>query len=381
MFVNNFINKQKQLLLTLAEELNIDLDLDLRKYQANIPQNIIDSINAYIKKVQPVIQIGINKFKLTALLSTITPDMMSYADYLKLQTKGLISDNTSNGSKTFTIAGLADNLPAKFILSSILLPIRNQGDTNCCVAFSTACAIEYKNILKKTYMQYLSPVFIYNNRVNNEGNYGMTSVDAINIAINHGICTEKSYPFPGSLQISIQPYIYEEASKYKITQFAYITDINMLKFALFNNGPCMAILKVYNNSNTFWIQYEGETYKGNHCITITGYNDDKKQILIRNSWGTLWGYNGYSWIDYSDFNLLIECWTILPETGQPPENVYNIEGPSSSNQSNKIIGLDPIVFYSILGGVIFFIILIIIIIIIINKNTNKDSFGFKKYKK
>ena len=35
-----------------------------------------------------------------------------------------------------------------------------------------------------------------------------------------------------------------------------------------------------------------------HCIVIVGYDDGKQAWLIRNSWGTGWGTNGYGWFGY-----------------------------------------------------------------------------------
>jgi C1A family cysteine protease len=36
----------------------------------------------------------------------------------------------------------------------------------------------------------------------------------------------------------------------------------------------------------------------NHAISIVGWDDSKKAWLIRNSWGTWWGMEGYAWVDY-----------------------------------------------------------------------------------
>jgi len=49
-----------------------------------------------------------------------------------------------------------------------------------------------------------------------------------------------------------------------------------------------------------WIDYSGGIYEGDECtdnpthaVTIVGYNNDDKYWLIKNSWGTGWGEEGY----------------------------------------------------------------------------------------
>ena len=39
-------------------------------------------------------------------------------------------------------------------------------------------------------------------------------------------------------------------------------------------------------------------YFGEHAVYLVGYNQDKKQLLAKNSFGTDWGENGYFWIPY-----------------------------------------------------------------------------------
>ena len=78
----------------------------------------------------------------------------------------------------------------------------------------------------------------------------------------------------------------------------------------------------------------GEKIAGGHAVVAVGY-DDKMRIknticgkettgalLIRNSWGTGWGDNGYGWLpyDYVLKGLAIDWWTLLKsewvDTGQ-----------------------------------------------------------------
>jgi C1A family cysteine protease len=47
--------------------------------------------------------------------------------------------------------------------------------------------------------------------------------------------------------------------------------------------------------------YIWKTSLGNgasHAIVITGYHDSKHAYRIMNSWGTAWGDQGSSWVDY-----------------------------------------------------------------------------------
>jgi hypothetical protein len=52
-----------------------------------------------------------------------------------------------------------------------------------------------------------------------------------------------------------------------------------------------------------------------HCIVIVGYDDTKQAWLIRNSWGTSWGTDGYGWFGYGQGVNGLENWSCLGITG------------------------------------------------------------------
>ena len=78
----------------------------------------------------------------------------------------------------------------------------------------------------------------------------------------------------------------------------------------------------------------GETAQWGHAIDAVGYDDGMKitntkckkttvgALLIRNSWGTGWGDQGYGWLpyDYVLNNLALDFWSLLSmkwvDTGQ-----------------------------------------------------------------
>jgi len=53
----------------------------------------------------------------------------------------------------------------------------------------------------------------------------------------------------------------------------------------------------------------GERFLGGHAISIVGY--DKKGLILRNSWGSAFGNNGYTHMDWGEIKKFYEIWTIV----------------------------------------------------------------------
>jgi C1A family cysteine protease len=57
----------------------------------------------------------------------------------------------------------------------------------------------------------------------------------------------------------------------------------------------------------------GEKVVGGHAVMAVGYDDAHHRFLVRNSWGTGWGQEGYFTIPYAyltNSNLSDDFWTI-----------------------------------------------------------------------
>ena len=93
----------------------------------------------------------------------------------------------------------------------------------------------------------------------------------------------------------------------KISKYFMISNALQLKHAIYANGPCVAVLPVYNEDEQFW-QKTGNCI-GYHAVAIVGY--DENGFIIRNSWGEYYGHNGYSYISNDDINHIKEAWTMI----------------------------------------------------------------------
>jgi cathepsin L len=79
-----------------------------------------------------------------------------------------------------------------------------------------------------------------------------------------------------------------------------IPSVSEIKHALVTHGP----LSVAVNATGLFQGYTGGVFNEhntggiNHCVLITGWDENKKAWHIKNSWSTNWGEKGYMWIAY-----------------------------------------------------------------------------------
>lgn len=88
-----------------------------------------------------------------------------------------------------------------------------------------------------------------------------------------------------------------------------IPTVKDIKEALCKYGVLASSVKVTD----FFLSYKGgiydehapvaNEYDVNHAINIVGWDDTKKAWLIKNSWSTNWGEQGYMWIEYGSNNI------------------------------------------------------------------------------
>lgn len=76
----------------------------------------------------------------------------------------------------------------------------------------------------------------------------------------------------------------------------------------------------------------------NHAINIVGWDDSKNAWLLKNSWGTDWGENGYMWIDYGSNQIgLLSYWVEIENLREPSAN----NNPNNNNNGDYTANVPP----------------------------------------
>ena len=187
-----------------------------------------------------------------------------------------------NGTEQTTV-------PKSYSYRKYLPGVLNQGRESICVPCSISAFLNWRENLstgskKDNRIDYHE---IYDIRTN-DGD-GMTFKEAFHYLRHHGVSSK--------------------AGNLKIKEYALIRNAIDLRTAIVMNGPCVGALPVYSDRPEFWDRWPGDSFYGYHAISIVGYNVEG--FVIRNSWGTSFGSNGYTVLKYEDFNKLLEVWTIV----------------------------------------------------------------------
>ena len=205
------------------------------------------------------------------------------------------------------------SLPKILDYRLFLKKVRNQSNYGSSVAFSLACIKEFYEKRTINFTSNFSPMFIYDNRKDKSIN-GLSCREGIQILNKKGIVSERNYPFlkDDNKRINLLKNndTFKKAKPYRIFSYSKIITLEGLKRALYYTGPCLIMMPVYNYDEKPWIpEHDEEPCKGFQCFTVVGYN--KKSFILRNSWGSGWGDNGYCYYDFKNFGYHNELWCII----------------------------------------------------------------------
>lgn len=257
-----------------------------------------------------------------------------------------IIDPNNPEHKTVILSVPRAGLPKSIDLRPMCPPIYDQGTLGSCTGNGLAAAFAFNehkklqsnklqsNKLQSNKLQsnkswfMPSRLFIYYNERRMEGTIpddaGACIADGVKSIHDVGVCSESHWPYDIT-KFTHQPptLLYKEAEKHRTNKYRRLTnDLIQLKTALAQNSLIVFGICVYESFQSDEVARTGivpmpkpnEQFLGGHCIVLCGYNDETSTFIVRNSWGTQWGQQGYCEMPYAyinDENLSCDFWAII----------------------------------------------------------------------
>ena len=217
-------------------------------------------------------------------------------------------------------------LPPSVDLRPTCPPVEDQGQLGSCTGNALVGALEFLEKKDKVPFADLSRLFVYyNERVIEhtvKSDSGAQIRDGIKTLVSQGVCSEKKWPYQIS-KFAVKPTAacYKEALTHTISTYNRIQTLDEMRACLADGFPFVFGFTVYESfesqqvAKTGIVQMPrtGEKVVGGHAVVGVGYSDADKRFVVRNSWGTGWGMQGYFTIPYdylSNRNLADDFWTI-----------------------------------------------------------------------
>ncbi len=229
-------------------------------------------------------------------------------------------------------------MPASIDLRQWCSPIEDQGNIGSCTANAGVGLLEYFE--RRAYGKHLdgSRLFLYKatrNLLGWTGDQGASLRATMKAMVLFGVPPETHWPYKVTKYDEEPPaFCYAFAQNYKALNYYRLDPpgtstsqlLTTIKNNLAANLPCMFGFTVYSSippvgDGKGEIPYplKGESVLGGHAIVAVGFNDtkmigkNKGALLIRNSWGTNWGMQGYGWLPYAfvESGLAVDFWSLV----------------------------------------------------------------------
>ena len=207
-------------------------------------------------------------------------------------------------------------------------PVYNQGDLSSCTANAIGAVMQFlqKRQKEKDFMP--SRLGIYYEERKLEGSIASDSGamirDGIKVVNTCGVWPETMQPYdPSQFKKAPSKECLTFGKDHQAVTYQRIdhTDLTLLKGRLASGLPIVFGFSVYESFESAEVARTGilkmptkkEKLMGGHAVAAVGYNNTKKALLVRNSWGPDWGLKGYFWMPYkyvTDPNLADDFWAI-----------------------------------------------------------------------
>jgi len=192
--------------------------------------------------------------------------------------------------------------------------IKDQSPAPTCEAYALCAALETIMQYQKneTYNPDLSETHLYFYAGGTFDAGYVNLIDAANYLVEHGVPDEGCYPDPQRAYdypfISLDGW---ENRTTKISSWDWVNNTETeIKEALIEHGPlvfCAYFWKDFNFYLRGIYKHRWGLLAGGHVMTIVGYDDSEQCWIVKNSWGTNWGLDGWLKMSY-DADMITNQW-------------------------------------------------------------------------
>ncbi|MEI8176305.1 MAG: C1 family peptidase [Candidatus Omnitrophota bacterium] len=215
-------------------------------------------------------------------------------------------------------------LPGAVDLSSKCSAIENQGALGSCTANALAGNLEFLDSMADAQYKDVSRLFIYYNERLMEGTVDSDSGaflrDGIKTLKADGVCWEDDWPYVIARFDKKPPQkCYAQARTHTISSYHRITTLPEMLSCLTEGYPFVFGFTVYESFESDRVAQTGivpmpkksERPVGGHAVMAVGFDQKDKRFIVRNSWGTDWGIDGYFTMPFEYLETLAaDFWTI-----------------------------------------------------------------------
>eukprot|EP00731_Ephydatia_muelleri_P025802 Em0017g885a len=234
---------------------------------------------------------------------------LSSQEFKKLYT-GLQGDILSVNAKPVHFGGR--DLPPSIDWrdKGYVTPVKDQGQCGSCWAFSTVGSLEGQHFNATGTLVSLSEQNLVDCSKANDGcNGGRTDVAMEYVIKNGGIDTEESYPYKAHNEKCNFNASNIGANCSSYNKIIPAKSEASLQDAVATVGPISVCIDAAQDS---FQSYSGGVYDEpkcsqtalDHCVLAVGYGstDTQDYWIVKNSWGTDWGQEGYIWMSRNKSN-------------------------------------------------------------------------------
>lgn len=238
---------------------------------------------------------------------------LSLAEFKEQNTGGFKNSKVDSSSpmvsrsscKTFSEG--TDSIPSSIDWREFgaVTPVKDQGQCGSCWAFSATGAMEGADFISNGNLESLSEQQLVDcsKRYGNLGCNGGMMDNAFQYAMEHGMCSEENYPYSakgGDCQSTCGV----------VTSITGCYDVPANNQQSLKAAVAVGPVSIAIEADTMYFQSYSEGVLTDskcgtnldHGVLIVGYGEEKgtDYWLVKNSWGTTWGDDGYIKIARSD---------------------------------------------------------------------------------